>query len=348
MTSAWRKASGSVIAITIAAMATPAYADVVVGPRFSYYFDNGNLRTSGIAGGEADQGGLVDQSGVERAEELFPGQVEFQSRQEGQGVVADQVVIPMIGAMINFGNDRDRFTITTMYGDGSGSLSQTQSISRSIRIQEETAVDFGTAVVEADFAYDRYDAELTWQRRTSETFALVGGLRYERLERRGPGTVGIGVTANVDNLLRNRLADAEGQERPPPFVDQGIARGPIVESASLETFSGRLGVTAFVPFSRNGVAFFNGMVHGSYQPGYTSNTDFIDPQGATIFTQADPLPSETSIGSDFAVGAQFTLTSNMALDMRYRAILFFPLLGNQSFSDARVNHGINLGVSFRL
>ncbi len=83
MISAWHKASDCVIAKTIAAMATPAYADVVVGPRFSYYFDkcceSGNFRTCVIAGGKADQGGSVDQFDIEREEEQFPGQAAFQS-----------------------------------------------------------------------------------------------------------------------------------------------------------------------------------------------------------------------------------------------------------------------------
>ena len=38
----------------------------------------------------------------------------------------------------------------------------------------------------------------------------------------------------------------------------------------------------------------------------------------------------------------------LALDLRYRAVLFFPLTGVQDFSDARVSHGINLGLSLRL
>jgi len=38
----------------------------------------------------------------------------------------------------------------------------------------------------------------------------------------------------------------------------------------------------------------------------------------------------------------------LALDLRYRAVLFFPLSEAESFSDARVNHGVNLGLSLRL
>jgi hypothetical protein len=34
------------LAVLAAATATPARADVVIGPRVSYYFDNSNLRTS--------------------------------------------------------------------------------------------------------------------------------------------------------------------------------------------------------------------------------------------------------------------------------------------------------------
>ena len=37
-------------AVLATALATPAQADVVIGPRVSYYFDNSNLRTSDLDG----------------------------------------------------------------------------------------------------------------------------------------------------------------------------------------------------------------------------------------------------------------------------------------------------------
>ena len=329
-------------------VAVPAHADVVIGPRFSYYFDNGNLRTSSIAAGQSDEGGLVNSSDLEGAEFLYPGEVEFNSQREGTGIVADQVAVPMIGAMVNFGDDRDRFTITAMYGDGSGSLTETIALSRSANVAGVTAQDFGASVVMADFSYDRIDAELTWQRRLNENFAVLGGLRYERLERNGPGEFTFGLTSNVDNLLIQSIAAALGDPPPDLIPDVPPVSANFIENAALETFSARFGATAFVPVGDNNVAFFSGMIHASHQPGYTSRIEFVDANGAVLFGNEDVKTGESSIGPDMAVGVQFILTENLALDMRYRAIVFFPLSGDFDFNDARVNHGVNIGVSLRL
>lgn len=331
------------------ALITPgvAHADVIIGPRVAYYFDNSNLRTSSIPAGQQDQGGVIDQQALELAEERFPGDVEFNSQQDGIGLLADQIAVPMVGAMVNFGDDRDRFTISGLYGEGSGSLSQTQAISRSLSIGESFAVDFGRAVVDADYDYRRVDLEATWQRRTSENFAFLLGVRYERLSREGPGVGTIGLTSNVDNLLFERLAESFGMDLDQPFQDQVPIPFNFVDTAQQETFSARGGVTAFVPINENATAFFNGMVHASHQPSFNVET-VTTPLVGDPFVSIDQNASEFSLGPDFAVGAQFILSDSLALDIRYRANLFFPLSGDQSFSDSRVNHGVNLGLSLRL
>lgn len=331
-----------------ALIAAPAQADVVIGPRVAYYFDNSNLRTSSIEGGQAPEGGLVDESDLNTVREGFPGEVEFESQQNGRGITADQVAIPMIGAMVNFGDDRDRFTLTAMYGDGSGSVSETLSLGRFLSVAGEPAVDFGSFTSRADFQYDRYDVELSWQRRVNETFALLAGARYERLERAGPGEFEFGLTGEVDALLRRRVAELEGQDPGPDFSIPTAFIGQTQQSAASDIFSARVGATAFVPVSESAVAFFSGMLHVSYQPEFEVLTQTSVDGGAQNELRSSTVSDEASAGPDLAVGMQFVLSDNVALDVRYRAILFFPLSGDQSFSDARVNHGVNLGLSLRL
>lgn len=334
--------------LAVMAGASSAHAEVVVGPRFSYYFDNSNLRTSDIAGGQVETGGLVNTFDLENLEGLFDqGDVTYTAQQQGKGIVADQIVVPMVGAMINVGGDRDRFTLTAMYGEGNGGLTQTDAVFRSLAVQDRYAADYGSAVATARYKYKRYDVELTWQRRTSESFAFFAGARYERLERAGPGTLTIGITPNVDNLIDAELSQIYG-DPPMPVTANPPTTTNFFETAKLQTFSARAGMTAFVPFSSNGVAFFNGMVHASYLPGYSSTTQYFDDQGQPSYQTGGSNRAEVSMGPDIAVGAQFTLAENIALDIRYRAVLFFPLSGQQSFSDARINHGVNVGVSFRL
>ncbi|MEO1044484.1 MAG: hypothetical protein AAFX04_03485 [Pseudomonadota bacterium] len=343
-----RYTAAGVVTAVAALVPSLAHADVVIGPRFSYFFDNSNLRTSSIEGGQVEEGGLIDQQALELAQDLFPGEVDFRSQQDGTGILAEQIAIPMVGAMINFGDDRDRFTITGMYGEGSGGIEQTIAISRRLAIQNDTATDFGNALATGEFDYNRYDLEVTWQRRTSERFAFFAGARYERLERSGPIAFNFNTTFNVDNLLGTRLAEAFGQDPPPPLVPEETPPQMLRESATQETFSIRAGVTAFVPFSETGTAFFNGMVHASYQPDFRTRTSVVQPDGTLAPPFVDRSGEEASFGPDIAVGAQFALSDSIALDVRYRAVLFFPLSGENNFSDARVNHGVNIGVSFRL
>lgn len=154
----------------------------------------------------------------------------------------------------------------------------------------------------------------------------------------------VGITQNGPNALNAALADLTGQDPEPPFPDFPANVAGLQENSLQETFSARAGVTAFVPVNENMTAFFNGMVHASYQPSITSTTQF----DGLSFPIVETSDSEFSAGPDFAVGAQFILSDGVAVDVRYRANLFFPISGEQSFSDSRVNHGVNLGVSLRL
>ncbi|MEO0461966.1 MAG: hypothetical protein AAF127_02475 [Pseudomonadota bacterium] len=337
--------AGSAIALCLPAA---AHADVIVGPRLAYYFDNSNLRTSSIAGGVQEEGGAIDQASFEFAQDLLGPDLQLTTQQEGIGVLADQIAIPMVGAMVNFGDDRDRFTISALYGEGEGRFSQTQAISRVLSFRERQAVDFGVATVGADFDYTRIDIEATWQRRTSENFAILAGFRYERLERSGTGETGIGLTPNVDNFLDELVSEELGINPGEPFEQRPLFKLPIADTGTQETFSARAGVTAFVPINENATAFFNGMVHTSLQPEFSTRTQFFLNGEVAGNDLVEDNAREFSVGPDFAVGAQFVLSDSLALDVRYRANIFFPLSGDQSFSDARVNHGVNVGLSLRL
>ena len=249
--------------------------------------------------------------------------------------------------MINVGGDRDRVTFAAMYGEGQGSLSETNAVSRRLTVGTLDITDVGTFNAIGELDTKRYDVELTWQRRTSETFALFAGARYERLDTTGNIDLRSVLTNNIDQVLREAEAIVGGNG-PPVQPPAPPVRGMAIQDSTLETFSIRAGATASVPFSENGVAFFNGMLHLSHQPDSSLATQFLFQDGSVRDTRSESVLGETSFGPDFAVGAQFMLAPNIALDMRYRAILFFPISGAQSFSDARVNHGVNVGLSFRL
>lgn len=126
-------------------IAAPAHADVIIGPRVAYYFDNSNLRTSSIAGGVQDIDVLFDEVLLQTIEAIAPGEAVAIAQQDGIGVLADQIAVPMYGATLNFGDDRDRFTVTGLYGQGSGSFSQTQAVSTNFQFRDIQAVDLQIA-----------------------------------------------------------------------------------------------------------------------------------------------------------------------------------------------------------
>ena len=335
------------LAVLAAAAATPARADVVIGPRVSYYFDNSNLRTTGIDAG-LEEGDALAPADIAVLRTAFGVEPELASIGESEGVLADQIGYPMVGAMVNFGDDRDRFTLTAMYGSGEGDVALSAAVSRTLTLGDSQFVDLLNFDAKAVSNTDRLDVELTWQRRQSESFALLAGLRYERLESSFTGDLRIVQSAAIPTVIALARAAAAGD--PPPAGVPSIppVTAGVRQDGTIETFSARGGVTAFVPVGDSAVAFFNGMLQASYRPDYDVVTQVIDPAGVFSDRVASRDEGELSFGPDVSVRAQFILSQNLALDLRYRAVLFFPLSGAESFSDARVNHGVNLGLSLRL
>ncbi|NMW31525.1 hypothetical protein HKD42_05585 [Altererythrobacter sp. RZ02] len=325
-------------------VSTSVKAEVVVGPRFSYYFDNSNLRTSDLEGLQ-DARTVVDRSLTEdlRAATGFDD-LTVTTQNNGSASNSDQVGFPMVGGMVNFGDDRDRVTLIGMYGSSSTVTELVSSRTTEIEVADIGFREISIIETVTDQDIDRIDMELTWQRRLNENFAILAGVRYERLDTSGRGVVTIQETDEV----RQFVADALGQNAPTRNLDGERAPQTVFTNTSLDTFSGRMGVTAFVPFGENAVAFFSGMVQGSYQPDSEFRSSFIGRNGEEVRSEIRTDTGEFSVGPDFAVGSQFVLTENLALDIRYRAILFFPLSGEFDFGDSRVNHGVNLGLSLRL
>lgn len=315
---------------------TDAHAEIIFGPRVSYYFDNSNLRTSDLMGSDQPILDPVLETAFEQAtgfDATFAGEENIAS-------LGDQISFPMIGGTISAGDDKDRFTLTAMFGSGSGGQTQTLVTTNRLMLGSEAITDFQVIEADASLELDRYDFELTWQRRLNEKFAIFGGVRYERLEIDSPTTVTADITFNIPN----RLLDATGNSNQRRGGFNSVDR--FVINTKVETFSARLGATAFVPVDQSITAFFNGMIHASYQPAYTvTQSDLSLPNEQPLTFEAN---SETSIGPDFAVGMQVGIAPNVAMDIRYRAIIFFPVGGDLAFDDVRVNHGVNLGLSFRL
>ncbi len=334
---------GSLVAAL--AVATPAQAEIVIGPRVSYYFDNSNLRTSDLEGLQ-DARTFIDQQLTQRLRDSDPllDDLTVTVQDNGSASNSDQVGFPMIGGMINFGDDRDRFTLIGMVGKGSTVTELVSSRTVEIQVADVGIREISVIQTISDEDIDRLDIEATWQRRLNENFAISAGVRYERLDVTGSGLI----TVQETDEVRLFIADALGEEPPSRNLDGARRPARTLTDNTLETYSARAGVTAFVPFNDKAVAFFSGMIQGGYQPDSEFNTQFFGVNGEIVRTENRTDRGEFSVGPDFAVGAQFTIIENLALDIRYRAILFFPLSGDFDFGDSRVNHGVNVGLSLRL
>jgi len=323
--------------------ASPAAADVIVGPRVAYYFDNSNLRTS-----DGTDQVLIAQQGdeafVQTLRDAFQtDDVAFDTTFEGEGVTANQIGFAMVGGMINFGDDRDRFTLSAGYGEGSGEIQLLSSTTSTLSVGDTSITDIATQTLSGDVDYTRIDLEATWQRRQNEQFAFFAGVRFERIQADAEINIRSAQTGNISAEI---LTQESGMFIPP---QSGVLEFVTTNEAELVTASARGGATLFAPFGDNAVAFANGMLHASYQPAYTARIITRPLSDASGDINSDfENPDEISFGPDIAVGAQFILSNSLALDLRYRAVLFFPVSGDQSFSDARVNHGFNLGLSLRL
>jgi len=329
--------------LAVFASASPAYADVIVGPRIAYYFDNSNLRTSDGSDQVliARQG---DEAFVQNLRDVFQtDDVTFDTTLEGEGVTANQIGFAMYGGMVNFGDDRDRFTLSAGYGEGSGDIELLSAATSTLSVDGASITDIATQTISGTVDYKRIDLEATWQRRQNEQFAFFAGVRFERIE--ADADVNIR-SAETGTITAEILSQETGMAVSP---QSSVSEFATTNEAALVTASARVGATMFAPIGENAVAFANGMFHASYQPAYTARiiTRPLSVQGNEVNSDFEN-PDEISLGPDIAVGAQFILSDSLALDVRYRAVLFFPISGDQSFSDARVNHGVNLGLSLRL
>lgn len=321
-------------------MTAPAHADVVVGPRASYYFDNSNLRNTDLT--SVTEAGMVLSPELEAAlEDALGEDVAVSETGFSEALLADQIGFPMIGAMVNFGGDRDRFTLTAMIGSGSGQAELIATRSVAVAFSGGTIRDTEVQTLIGDTQIDRIDIEATWQRRLNENFALTGGIRYERLDRTDDGLF---TAVASEQILSFLLDDASAPLRSEPGVFT------IASESTVETVTARFGGTAFVPVGDNINTFFSGMMQVGYQPDFDQQltTAFPDSPELGSFTDQSTQNGEISMGPDMAVGMQVILMENLALDLRYRAIVVFPLSGDFEFSDARVNHGVNIGLSLRL
>jgi opacity protein-like surface antigen len=323
------------LSAAVAATSSPALADVTISPRFSYYFDNVNQRTSGFDEALREN---AEQQSDEFTDTFGPGSSQTFGV-ESAGIEGNALAIPMYGLSATVGSDDLSVTLTGMYGKTDSSSSATIGSKLVTVLNGITATDIGLSVGSTEIKAKRYDLEASVQKRLNERFALVGGVRYERVKAISDTLITTTLSNNFVNLISTQAGGDVGFEALP-------ALSFLRSKTTSELYGARVGISGFIPFSQSATVFVNGMIHASHRPATKSRDTEVDVEGE-VTQSTDSEEKETSIGPDIAVGIQVGLTENIAFDARYRAVVFFPVSGALDFTDPRVNHGVNLGVSYR-
>jgi hypothetical protein len=330
-------------ALAVAAcLATPAQADFSFSPRFFLYFDNASQRSSGFDDA-ADLALGEDAELSEQLSDFFETPVDVTTSNVTSAAITNQQVYPLFGGAFTAGLDsenRTQVTFSALYGEAKSDLKTQQTFGQAITVEGFTANDIIVQHLEGKAKAKRLDLELSLQHRLNERFALLGGLRYERIKSKG--------TFDFNNVSSNNAANLFSLL----FGDQTIELG-LNESSGTQTFkvtdhiwSVRAGGAAFANMNQRNLVYLNGLLHLTHQ-----NAD--DAKGRLVVEDLDidetneiKIKSETAIGPDIAVGYVHRFTDTIGLDVRYRAIVYFPIGGSRDFDDPRVNHGINAGLTF--
>lgn len=333
------KKSLSILAIAYGVFNQAAWADVTVSPRVSYYFDNSNQRGSGL-----DRAAQIDPAEIDRQttflQSIYGPDSGVEYTVTGTGGQASQLPVPMFGLAVTVGSDDLSFTFTGMYGKGHQTIKTTSTVFQETVLAGFAATDTLTVTGQGRNDAKRYDFEATAQKRLNERFAIIGGFRYERVTGRADVTFNSTASNNASNLGALLTGDTLD-------FDIVTANGSSRFTATSEVYSARGGISGYIPFSQTGTVFLTGMLHVSHETNGKSTQVATDPVTGAVTRTTSSEPSETTLGPDFAVGAQFGLAENLAFDIRYRAAVYFPVSGPRDFKDPRVNHGVNMGISYR-
>ena len=330
-------------ALAVAAcLAAPAQAEFSFSPRFFLYFDNASQRQSGFD----EQNSLLGQADEDASEELsefFETPITVETSNATSASINNQQVYPLFGGAFTMGLDpanRTHVTVSALYGEANSTFKTIQTFEQEITALGFSAQDIITQSMEGDVKSKRLDLELTLQHRLNERFALLGGLRYERIKSKGSFDFTNTSSSNATNLFS--LLFGEGDVE----LDLNEANGTMTTKVTDHIFSVRAGGAAFANLNQKNMVYLNGLLHYTHQSADDAEGRLVVPD--LDFDEANDIDieSEGAIGPDISVGYVHRFTDTIGLDVRYRAIVYFPISGNRDFDDPRVNHGINAGLTF--
>jgi len=330
-------------ALAVAAcLATPAQADFSFSPRFFLYFDNAYQRSSGFD----EQTSLLTGADAQASQDLsdfFGTPVNVNTHDAVSASISNQQVYPLFGAAFTADLDsakRTQLTVSALYGEATSDLATLQTFQQDITVLGLTSQDVISQHISGKSKAKRLDLELTLQHRLNERFALLGGLRYERIASKGTFDFNNVSSNNAQNLFSLLFGSGD------VVIGINESNGTMQNEVTDHVVSARVGGAAFANMNQRNMVYLNGLLHVTHQWANDAVSRLIVPDVDLDETNEIDIKSETAIGPDISVGYVHRFTDTIGLDVRYRAIVYFPVGGSRDFDDPRVNHGINAGLTF--
>ena len=330
-------------ALAVAAcLAAPAQADFSVSPRFFLYFDNASQRSSGFD----DIHELTGQTDAELSDlftDFYGTPVDVETVNVTSAGINNQQVYPLFGGAFTMGLDKEnrtQITFSALYGEANSDFKTLQTMEQDVTVLGFTAHDLITTHMEGDVKSKRLDLELSLQHRLNERFALLGGLRYERIESDADMDYRNLSSSNAANIFSVLFGDGS------LLIDLYDFEGTMTSKVTDDILSARFGGAAFANLNQRNMVYLNGLLHITHAFDTTGKGRLVVPEADIDDKYEVDIEGETAIGPDISVGYVHRFTDTIGLDVRYRAIVYFPVAGPRDFDDPRVNHGVNAGLTF--
>jgi hypothetical protein len=315
--------------VVLSAGVLPVRADISFTPWVAYYFDNITQRQSATNFNSPTVEQTVDQIAA-TAQKLG---ATFSSTPADSARNSTQLAFPEFGGTLAFGwrgNDATQIALTGLYGR---TTEQDTLIVGNLLNFGFEGVNVQDNVIETTHRngdFTRLDLEATIQHRLDETFSFMAGLRAERTTAQLTQVTADTHSSNFENLVASYYG------LPPIYTP---AQAPEVSNVNETSwiYSARAGAAAFAPVGDRHLFYVNALLQVSYDPNAELDTNFL----------LTPASQEkvTYVGPDFSVGYLYRIGDRFAVDLRYRATIYFPISGPSDFKDSRVAHGPSLGFT---
>lgn len=336
------RAALSGTALLLALTTPPARAETSITPRFGYYFDNTSQRQSAI-----DYSTLAD-AGEAAAEASFVRQFggsfaigDFETARN-----SSQLAFPQYGGTLTFtlpAHETTQVALTALYGRTSGTGQELIQRFRAYSVFDLLIRDTELYSVRTNADYTRLDLEGTLQHRLNETFSLIAGMRAERFTIDGTDAFAAVQSYHLYNAVIAQLGLPLD-----PYYQTAEPRHLETYRAASWTYSGRIGAAAFASAGDRHLFYVNGLLQLSYRR--ANDVHFTNAAGQSgsskgLEFNSAAYRSESSLGPDISVGYLYRLNDRLAIDVRYRATVYFTVNGPSDFKDSRVNHGLGVGFT---